>query len=138
MAFIAKQNALGVAGSQAEWAVPSNDGSPLDSTIISPSRFASLYSPLSTLGSSLARVVGSGNQGGVPSLPTLLRRDFPLPTDNGFDIPSLPTGELFQTPTAQFVLGLYYYNEPLLLDELISFVLIWIAVLIYLNELRKE
>ena len=103
LAFIAKQNALGVAGSQAEWAVPSNDGSPLDSTIISPSRFASLYSPLSTLGSSLARVVGSGNQGGVPSLPTLLRRDFPLPTDNGFDIPSLPTGELFQTPTAQFV-----------------------------------
>ena len=44
----------------------------------------------------------------------------------------------FLTPTAQFVLGLYYYNEPLLLDELISFVLIWIAVLIYLNELRKE
>ncbi len=44
----------------------------------------------------------------------------------------------FLTPTAQFILGLYYYNEPLLLDELISFVLIWIAVLIYLNELRKE
>ncbi len=102
LAFIAKQNALGLAGSQAEWAIPSNDGSPLDSTIISPSRFASLYSPLSTLGSSLARVVGSGNQGGVPSLPTLLRRDFPLPTDNSFDIPSLPTGELFQTPTANF------------------------------------
>ena len=34
----------------------------------------------------------------------------------------------FLTPTAQFILGLYYYNEPLLLDELISFVLIWIAV----------
>jgi len=102
LAFIAKQNALGVAGSQAEWAIPSNDGSPSESTIISPSRFASLYSPLSTLGSSLARVVGSGNQGGVPSLPTLLRRDFPLPTDNSFDIPSLPTGELFQTPTANF------------------------------------
>lgn len=102
LAFIAKQNALGLAGSQAEWAIPSNDGSPSESTIISPSRFASLYSPLSTLGSSLARVVGSGNQGGVPSLPTLLRRDFPLPTDNSFDIPSLPTGELFQTPTANF------------------------------------
>ena len=73
LAFIAKQNALGLAGSQAEWAIPSNDGSPLDSTIISPSRFASLYSPLSTLGSSLARVVGSGNQGGGPSLPTLFK-----------------------------------------------------------------
>ena len=44
----------------------------------------------------------------------------------------------FLTPTAQFFLGLYYFNEPLILDKLISFVLIWIAVIIYLNELRKE
>ncbi len=44
----------------------------------------------------------------------------------------------FLTPTAQFFLGLYYYNEPLLLDKLISFIFIWIAVIIYLNELRKE
>ena len=44
----------------------------------------------------------------------------------------------FLTPTAQFFLGLYYFNEPLLLDKLISFVFIWIAVIIYLNELRKE
>ena len=44
----------------------------------------------------------------------------------------------FLTPTAQFLLGLYYYNEPLNIDKLISFVLIWIAVTIYLNELRKE
>jgi chloramphenicol-sensitive protein RarD len=44
----------------------------------------------------------------------------------------------FLTPTAQFFLGLYYYNEPLILDKLISFVFIWIAVIIYLNELRKE
>tara|TARA_Y100000996_G_scaffold377610_1_gene329791 strand:- start:1308 stop:2180 length:873 start_codon:yes stop_codon:yes gene_type:complete len=44
----------------------------------------------------------------------------------------------FLTPTAQFLLGLYYYNEPLNIDKLISFVLIWIAVIIYLNELRKE
>ena len=44
----------------------------------------------------------------------------------------------FLTPTAQLFLGLYYYNEPLLLDKLISFVFIWIAVIIYLNELRKE
>ncbi len=99
LAFIAKQNALGLAGSQAEWAIPSNDGSPLDSTIISPSRFASLYNPSSTLRSSLEREVGSGNQG-IPNV--LFRRDFPLPTDNSFDIPSLPTGELFQTPTANF------------------------------------
>ncbi len=44
----------------------------------------------------------------------------------------------FLTPTAQFFLGLYYFDEPLVLDKLISFVFIWIAVIIYLNELRKE
>ena len=44
----------------------------------------------------------------------------------------------FLTPTAQFLLGLYYYNEPLNIDKLISFILIWVAVIIYLNELRKE
>tara|TARA_E500000331_G_C17211932_1_gene694135 strand:- start:676 stop:1548 length:873 start_codon:yes stop_codon:yes gene_type:complete len=44
----------------------------------------------------------------------------------------------FLTPTAQFFLGLYYFNESLNLDKLISFVFIWIAVIIYLNELRKE
>ena len=44
----------------------------------------------------------------------------------------------FLTPTAQFFLGLYYFSEPLVLDELIAFIFIWIAVIIYLNELRKE
>ena len=44
----------------------------------------------------------------------------------------------FLTPTAQFFLGLYYFNEPLVLDELVAFIFIWIAVIIYLNELRKE
>ena len=44
----------------------------------------------------------------------------------------------FLTPTAQFLIGLYYFNEPLILDELIAFIFIWIAVIIYLNELRKE
>ena len=44
----------------------------------------------------------------------------------------------FLTPTAQFFLGLYYFNEPLIVDELIAFVFIWLAVIIYLNELRKE
>ena len=44
----------------------------------------------------------------------------------------------FLTPTAQFLLGLYYFNEPLIFDELVAFIFIWIAVIIYLNELRKE
>jgi chloramphenicol-sensitive protein RarD len=44
----------------------------------------------------------------------------------------------FLTPTSQFFLGLFYFNESLILDKLISFIFIWIAVIIYLNELRKE
>ncbi|MDC0903647.1 EamA family transporter RarD [Pelagibacteraceae bacterium] len=44
----------------------------------------------------------------------------------------------FLTPTAQFFLGIYYFNEPLNLDKLISFIFIWVAVIVYLNELRKE
>ena len=44
----------------------------------------------------------------------------------------------FLTPTAQFLLGAIYYNEPLVLHKLIGFIFIWIAVIIYLNELRKE
>tara|TARA_Y100000389_G_C17307994_1_gene436437 strand:+ start:30 stop:902 length:873 start_codon:yes stop_codon:yes gene_type:complete len=44
----------------------------------------------------------------------------------------------FLTPTAQFFLGLFYFNELLIIDKLISFIFIWIAVIIYLNELRKE
>ena len=44
----------------------------------------------------------------------------------------------FLTPTAQFFLSIFYLNQPLDLEKLISFIFIWIAVLIYLNELRKE
>ncbi len=44
----------------------------------------------------------------------------------------------FLTPTAQFFLGFFYYNEPLNIHKLISFIFIWTAVIIYLNELRKE
>ena len=44
----------------------------------------------------------------------------------------------FLTPTAQFFLGLYYFNESLNFDKLVSFIFIWVAVIVYLNELRKE
>jgi len=44
----------------------------------------------------------------------------------------------FITPTAQFILGIFFYGEAIDLHKLFSFMLIWIAVLIYLNELRKE
>ena len=44
----------------------------------------------------------------------------------------------FLAPTAQFFLGIFYFNEPLEVHKFISFVFIWFAVIIYLNELRKE
>ncbi len=44
----------------------------------------------------------------------------------------------FITPTSQFLLGYYYYNEPFSTDKFISFILIWIAVLIYLRDLYEN
>jgi len=44
----------------------------------------------------------------------------------------------FATPTSQFLLGTLIYGESLDVHKLISFVFVWIAVIIYLNELRKE
>ena len=50
-----------------------------------------------------------------------------------------PTGMIFYiTPTLQFLLGYYMYNEPLILDKLVSFILIWIAVFIYLKDLYEK
>ena len=44
----------------------------------------------------------------------------------------------FITPTSQFLLGILLYEETLDIHKLFSFLIIWIAVFIYLNELRKE
>jgi chloramphenicol-sensitive protein RarD len=44
----------------------------------------------------------------------------------------------FATPTSQFLLGTLIYGETLDVHKLISFIFVWIAVFIYLNELRKE
>ena len=58
----------------------------------------------------------------------------------GFDLIGIGPASMifFLTPTAQFLLGYFYFNEPLDIHKLISFIFIWIAVSIYLNELRKE
>ena len=45
---------------------------------------------------------------------------------------------LFLTPTSQFILGVFFFNEILTFEKLLGFIIIWIAVSIYLNELRKE
>ena len=49
-----------------------------------------------------------------------------------------PTGMIFYiTPTLQFLLGYFYYGEPFSVIKLGSFILIWIAVLIYLKDLYE-
>ena len=44
----------------------------------------------------------------------------------------------FITPTCQFILGLFYYNEYFDFNKLIGFIIIWIAVAIYLHDLSRE
>ena len=49
-----------------------------------------------------------------------------------------PTGMIFYiTPTLQFLLGYFYYDEPFSVIKLGSFILIWIAVIIYLKDLYE-
>ena len=49
-----------------------------------------------------------------------------------------PTGMVFYiTPTLQFILGYFYYNEEFSLVKFVSFVIIWIAVIIYLKDLYE-
>ena len=50
-----------------------------------------------------------------------------------------PSGMIFFiTPTGQFLLGFFYFNEAFSYQKLTSFVLIWIAVIIYLKDLYEN
>ena len=50
-----------------------------------------------------------------------------------------PTGMIFYiTPTFQFLLGYFYYDEMFSFEKFVSFIIIWIAVLIYLNNLYEK
>ena len=50
-----------------------------------------------------------------------------------------PTGMIFYiTPSLQFLLGYFHYNEPFSPEKWISFILIWIAVFIYLKDLYEN
>ena len=44
----------------------------------------------------------------------------------------------FVTPTSQFLLGTLVYEEIIDTHKLVSFIFVWVAVFIYLNEIRKE
>jgi len=49
------------------------------------------------------------------------------------------TGMIFYiTPTLQFILGFFYYNEAFSFEKSLSFILIWIAVIIYLKDLYEN
>ncbi len=49
-----------------------------------------------------------------------------------------PTGMIFYiTPSLQFILGYFYYNEEFSLMKFVSFIIIWIAVIIYLKDLYE-
>jgi len=49
------------------------------------------------------------------------------------------TGMIFYiTPTLQFILGYFYYNEEFSYIKFISFIIIWIAVAIYLKDLYEK
>ena len=50
-----------------------------------------------------------------------------------------PSGMIFFiAPTGQFLLGFFYYNEPFSTQKFLSFILIWIAVFIYLRDLYEH
>jgi len=44
----------------------------------------------------------------------------------------------FIVPTCHFLLGIFYFNEPLDLYKLLSFSIIWIAVAIFLRDLASD
>ena len=49
-----------------------------------------------------------------------------------------PAGMIFYiTPTLQFLLGYFHYNEPFSFLKFVSFIFIWIAVIIYLKDLYE-
>ena len=50
-----------------------------------------------------------------------------------------PSGMIFFiTPTSQFLLGYFYYNEPFSTEKFTSFIFIWIAVFIYLKDIYEK
>ena len=50
-----------------------------------------------------------------------------------------PTGMIFYiTPTLQFLLGFFYYDEVFSFNKFVSFIFIWIAVIVYLKDLHEK
>ena len=58
----------------------------------------------------------------------------------GIELAGLGTSGMifFITPTCQFLLGIFYYDEYFDFNKLIGFVIIWVAVAIYLHDLTND
>ena len=58
----------------------------------------------------------------------------------GVELAGLGTSGMvfFITPTGQFLLGIFYFNEIFNVHKLIGFIFIWIAVIIYLKDLNQR
>jgi|TARA_B100001964_G_scaffold200606_1_gene227805 chloramphenicol-sensitive protein RarD len=58
----------------------------------------------------------------------------------GINLAGLGTSGMifFITPTCQFLLGIFYYDEYFDLNKLIGFIIIWFAVAIYLKDLAND
>jgi len=58
----------------------------------------------------------------------------------GVDLAGLGTSGMifFITPTGQFLLGIFYFNEFFDFNKLVGFIIIWVAVLIYLQDLTNN
>jgi chloramphenicol-sensitive protein RarD len=58
----------------------------------------------------------------------------------GIELAGLGTSGMifFITPTCQFLLGFFFYDEYFDLNKLIGFIIIWIAVAIYLHDLFRS
>ncbi len=58
----------------------------------------------------------------------------------GVELAGLGTSGMifFITPTGQFLLGIFYFNEIFNVHKLIGFIFIWIAVIIYLKDLNQN
>ena len=58
----------------------------------------------------------------------------------GVELAGLGTSGMifFITPTGQFLLGIFYFNEIFNIHKLIGFIFIWIAVIIYLKDLNQN
>jgi len=58
----------------------------------------------------------------------------------GVELAGLGTSGMifFITPTCQFLLGFFFYDEYFDLNKLIGFIIIWIAVAIYLHDLFRS